>query len=84
MAVTPQEASRVRVNYVRGDWFKQDPALEWLPVPDLAAATELTKVQAGSDRYHVLRSHLRRGANKVEWTLREAKRRLEDALCQLG
>jgi hypothetical protein len=64
----------VRVNYVRGDWFKQDPALEWAPVPDLAPAMELPKIEAGSHWYYLLCSHLRRGANKVTWTLREARR----------
>ena len=68
----------VRVNYVRGDYFKHDPALEWEPVPDLAAVKELGKVQEGSDRYRLLCCHLRRGANRVEWTLREARRRLQD------
>ena len=31
---------------------------------------------AGSDRYHVLRNHLTRGQNRLEWTLRQAANRV--------
>ncbi len=71
------ERFMVRVNYVRDDIFKQDPALEWPPVPDLAACTELAVVEKGSDRYHLLHTHLIRGLNKVAWNLRQARRRAE-------
>ena len=64
----------VRVNYVRGDIFKQDPALEWPPVPDLAASRELARVEMGSDRYYLLLMHLRRGLNRVVWQLKQARK----------
>jgi N-acetylated-alpha-linked acidic dipeptidase len=64
----------VRVNYVRGDIFKQDPALEWPPVPDLAASRELARVEMGSDRYYLLLMHLRRGLNRVVWHLKQARK----------
>ena len=79
-AVRAVDRLLVRVNYIRGDYFKHDPALEWAPVPDLAAAVELGKVKEGSDRYYLLCSHLRRGANKVAWTLREARQTIEGVL----
>lgn len=70
----------VPVNYVREDRFKHDPAVENPPVPDLARAVELATVPEESDRYHLLCSHLRRGANRVTWALRQARGALEDTV----
>ncbi len=70
----------VRLNYVRGDRFRQDPALESKPVPDLAFAEELLGVELGSEKYHLLRMQLLRGLNKVIWTLRQAKCIVEGVL----
>ena len=62
----------VRLNYVRGDQFRQDPALESKPVPDLAFAEDLGGLEKGSGRYHLTRMQLLRGCNKVAWNLRNA------------
>ncbi|MGE5580175.1 MAG: M28 family peptidase [Bacillota bacterium] len=70
----------VRLNYVRGDRFRQDPALESKPVPDLAFAEDLAGLEKGSDKYHLTRMQLLRGCNKVVWNLRKARRIAESVL----
>ena len=70
----------VRLNYVRGDYFKHDPALESKPVPDLAPAEELASAEKGSDKYHLICAQLKRGSNKVIWTLRKARSIAEGVL----
>jgi N-acetylated-alpha-linked acidic dipeptidase len=70
----------VRLNYVRDDWFKHDPALESKPVPDLAFAVDLPSLQKGSEKYHLTHAQLRRGSNKVAWTLRKARAVAENVL----
>ena len=63
----------VRLNYVRGDQFRQDPALESKPVPDLAFTEDLGGLEKGSGKYHLTRMQLLRGCNKVAWNLRRAR-----------
>jgi N-acetylated-alpha-linked acidic dipeptidase len=70
----------VRLNYVRGDRFKHDPALESRPVPDLAFAADLPSLEKGSDKYHLTVTQLRRGSNKVTWALRQARAIAESVL----
>ena len=70
----------VRLNYVRGDHFRQDPALESKPVPDLAFGEELAGAEKGSDRYHLICMQLLRGSNKVVWALRKARLIVESVL----
>lgn len=70
----------VAVGYSRDGRFRQDPARAIPPLPDLAPATELASVPAGSDRYHVLRTHLTRGQNRLVWTLRQAERRIAEVI----
>ena len=72
--------SLVTVSYSRDGRFRQDPARGIPPLPDLAPATELGQVSAGSDRYHVLRTHLTRGQNRLEWALRRAEHRIDGAV----
>ena len=68
--------SLVTLSYSQDGRFRQDPARGIPPVPGLASAVELAKVEAGSDRYYVLRNDLARGQNEVVWTLTQAARRL--------
>lgn len=61
------------LNFTRGERFRHDPALENPPLPDLAPASLIGQAEEGSDQYYLLRSHLQRSANKVLWTLRQAR-----------
>ncbi len=72
-ALTQIDRLVVRLNYVRGDEFRQEPALESKPVPDLAFAEDLVGLEAGSGQYHLTRMQLLRGQNKVVWALRKAR-----------
>jgi hypothetical protein len=72
--------SLVSVNYSQDGRFRQDPARSIPPLPDIAPATELAGVEAGSDRYYVLRTHLTRGQNRVVWSLRQAERRIAERI----
>ena len=72
--------SLVSVNYSRDGRFRQDPARAIPPLPDVAPAVELANEPIGSDRYHVLRTHLTRGQNRVVWSLRQAERRIAERI----
>ncbi len=74
-----RRASRlvVRSNYARLDPFRQDPALEVAPLPDLEPALRLPRLEAGSHEAHVTETHLMRGANRVAALWGEAARELE-------
>jgi N-acetylated-alpha-linked acidic dipeptidase len=74
-----RELSRllIRLNYSRKGEFRHDPALDVPPIPDLAPAVDLPKLQKGSHSYFVTLNHLKRGANRVQWTLRLAKKLVE-------
>ncbi len=72
--------SLVTVGYSRDGRFRQDPARSIPPIPDLSPATELGQVEEGSDRYHVLRTHLTRGQNRLVWALRQAQRRIAERI----
>lgn len=76
-----RRASRlvVRSNYARLDPFRQDPALEVPPLPDLEPALRLPKLAAASHEAHVTATHLMRGANRVAALWDEAARELEAA-----
>ncbi|MBI4277800.1 MAG: M28 family peptidase, partial [Armatimonadetes bacterium] len=63
----------VPINFSRRGRFWHDPALEVPPLPDLAEAPRLGAAVEGSPEYHVLRTHLVRGRNRVAWALREAQ-----------
>ena len=76
-----RRASRlvVRSNYARLDPFRQDPALEVPPLPDLEPAERLPRLEAGSHEAHVTETHLMRGCNRVASLWGEAARELEGA-----
>jgi len=60
----------VPINYTRTGRFRTEPALPIPPLPDLAPALELP-ASTGHER-HVLRTHVRRGANRVASALTQA------------
>jgi N-acetylated-alpha-linked acidic dipeptidase len=63
----------VPINFSRRGKFRHDPALDVPPLPDLAPATEVQRLEKGSHRYNLLRTHLTRGQNRVVWALRQAR-----------
>lgn len=63
----------VSINFSRRGKFRHDPALDVPPLPDLAPAAGLQKVEEGTHEYNVLRTHLTRGRNRVVWALRQAR-----------
>ena len=72
--------SLVTVSYSRDGRFRQDPAQSIPALPDLAPAVELGTVPEGSDRYHLLRTHLTRGQNRLVWSVRQAERRIAERI----
>jgi N-acetylated-alpha-linked acidic dipeptidase len=67
----------VPINFSQKGKFRHDPALDVLPLPDIAPATEFTDLEAGSHRYKVLQTHLTRGQNRLIWALREARKLIQ-------
>jgi N-acetylated-alpha-linked acidic dipeptidase len=63
----------VQINFSRRGKFRHDPALDVPPLPDLAPATEVQRLEKDSNRYNVLQTHLTRGQNRVVWALRQAR-----------
>lgn len=63
----------VAINYSRKGKFRHDPALNVVPLPDIAPATSLQKLSKGTHKYHVLQTHLTRGQNRVASAIREAR-----------
>ncbi len=65
------------LNFARRGWFRQEPALDVPPIPDLAAAVHgYAKAPEGSDAAEIARVSLVRATNRVTWALREATREL--------
>lgn len=64
----------VTINFSREGKFRHDPALDCPPLPDLAPALDLTELLVGSHRFNVTLNHLRRGQNRFIWTLRQARK----------
>lgn len=73
----------VSLNFSQAGRFRQDPALQVPPLPELASARELA---AADDRHrrNVLRTELTRARNHVTFELREAARDLDAYLGRLG
>lgn len=69
----------VPINYSRAEAFRHDPALNLPPLPDLAAALMLPKVDGDISRVGVIRAHLTRGQNRVVWALIQAREVAEAA-----
>jgi hypothetical protein len=64
----------VPVNYNRAGPFRYDPAVWVPPLPDLAPMMRLGELDPGSDLAGFVRTHLKRGRNRVVAALREARR----------
>lgn len=67
----------VNIHYARQDRFRQDPALNIPPLPDLAPASMLAALDPESHMARVVATHLVRGRNRITWALREAVRLAE-------
>ncbi|MFD1037479.1 M28 family peptidase [Virgibacillus byunsanensis] len=63
----------ITMNYSRSGKFRQDPALEVPPLPDIAPALTLQKLQPDSHLYNVTKNHLTRGQNRIIFSLRKVK-----------
>jgi hypothetical protein len=65
------------LNFAQRSAFRQDPALDVPPIPDLAFATRaLAAAKAGSDAESVALVSLVRARNRAIWAMREATREL--------
>jgi hypothetical protein len=73
----------VTLNYSQAGRFRQDPALQVPPLPELASARELAGTQ-DPHRRAVLRTELLRASNHVAYELREAARDLDTFLERRG
>jgi hypothetical protein len=69
----------VPVNYSRALPFFHDLALDVPPLPDLASALELPTVRDEGERA-IVQTHLRRGQNRLVWTLEQANEVVEGAI----
>jgi N-acetylated-alpha-linked acidic dipeptidase len=66
----------IKLNYSRQGEFRHDPALDIPPMPDLSAARDLLGLEVESHQYNVTLTHLKRGSNRVIWTLRNVRKLL--------
>ncbi|MBX5445151.1 M28 family peptidase [Sphaerobacter sp.] len=69
----------IPVNYTRSGPFEHDLALGTVPVPGLAQAAELARLDPASDEFRFLHAKLVRERNRVEHALRAAHRRVAGA-----
>jgi N-acetylated-alpha-linked acidic dipeptidase len=60
------------VHYSRDARFRQDPAENVPPLPDLAVARVLDRADPGSHEHHAAQISLQRGLNRLVWALRRA------------
>jgi hypothetical protein len=63
----------IPVNYSRTPRFFHDPALNVPPLPDLAPALSMPRVKENDAQRNILKTHLRRGENRLVWALVQAK-----------
>jgi N-acetylated-alpha-linked acidic dipeptidase len=68
----------VPINYSRKGKFRHDPALDVLPLPDIAPANSVSQLEEGSHLYNVTINHLKRGSNRITWALRRARNIVKD------
>jgi hypothetical protein len=65
------------LNFAQRGWFRQEPALDVPPIPDLAAAVRaFTESPEESHTAGVARTSLVRARNRAIWALHEAAREL--------
>ena len=60
----------IPINYGRCGRFRNDPAVEIAPLPDLAPALKMRNTEGHAK--NVLRTHLQRGLNRVVWAFEQA------------
>ena len=63
----------IPVNYSRMPPFWHDPALKIAPLPDLVPALNANRSRASNDSLQILRTHLKRGQNRLVWALMQAQ-----------
>jgi hypothetical protein len=67
----------VSLNHSRDGRFRQDPARQIPPLPDLQPATRLAELEPGSEMANVIGVHLTRGQNRLIWACRTCAREVE-------
>lgn len=70
----------VPLNYVRGSIFDHDLAMKAAPIPALAEVDQLAETDIGSNSYFQYRTLLGRRVNRINYTLLQANRAVEDLL----
>lgn len=70
----------VPLNYVSGDWFDHDPAMNEPAIPSLAGISTLASVDIGTGEYFEWKTLLVRKQNKVNYILREAIQAIDSLL----
>jgi N-acetylated-alpha-linked acidic dipeptidase len=63
----------VPVNYSRAPAFHHDSTYEPPPLPDLAPALRMASARNDPHQAGILRAHLLRGRNRLEWALEQAR-----------
>ncbi|MCP8615708.1 M28 family metallopeptidase [Salirhabdus salicampi] len=79
------ELSRLLVplNYVSGDLFDHDPAMKQSPVPSLNKITTLEDIELNSDLYFETITHLKRRVNRINYSLKQAIKTVENTLISI-
>jgi N-acetylated-alpha-linked acidic dipeptidase len=62
----------IPINFSRKGKFRHDPALNLPALPDIAPALNFATLKEGTHEYKVLKTHLKRGQNRVIWALQQA------------
>ncbi|MDF9839404.1 MULTISPECIES: M28 family peptidase [unclassified Paenibacillus] len=80
------ELSRLLVplNYVGGSIFDHDLAMKAAPIPALAEVYQLAETDMGSDSYYQYRTLLGRRVNRINYTLLQASRGVEELLGRIA
>ena len=60
----------IPINYTRHGRFRNEPATPIPPLPDIAPAQNIK--DAEGHQWHVLRTHVGRGLNRVAWAFESA------------
>jgi hypothetical protein len=70
----------IPVNFTRRSPGYHDPALDVVPLPDLAPALTLARGAHDEQTLGIVRAHLTRGQNRLIWALEDATRLARSAL----
>ncbi|MEM3510302.1 MAG: M28 family peptidase [Nitrososphaerales archaeon] len=74
----------IPVNYADKERFDHDPAVPIPAYPDIYPATQLPSYKNQTNEFRFLINQLTRGANKVRWAFREAKRVVDSTIQSIG